>query len=181
MIGEWTRLKMRATVSYMSSIMAQIPFLLISAAASLPVITSLLWSWEQLWENHGCRACGAGVGALAAVLTHLTLFPRFHEPKHHKAPLSWRCRDWKTFSIQSNPNAAWTVAPYSPIKCFLEIKDNQNPFSILLPCPGVFTLPLSKTQSLSLAIILKWVLFDSFHLALPKVSLMSLLETIRFL
>lgn len=39
---------MKTAISYTFSIMAQIPFLPTSAAASLPMIMSPLWPWEQL-------------------------------------------------------------------------------------------------------------------------------------
>lgn len=67
---------------------------------------------------------------------------------------------------------------YSPNQIFLRDKGQLKSFFYLTAMPlGFSTLPLSETQFFSLAIILKWVLFDSFPLALTKVSLMLVLET----
>lgn len=61
---------------------------------------------------------------------------------------------------------------------FSRDKEQLEPHFVLTAIPlGSSTLPLSKSQSLSL--ILKRVLFDSFPLALPKVSLRSVLKTIK--
>lgn len=115
--GKWGYL------SEMVSILAQIPLSLISPAASLPTITSLLWPWKQLhWKPWAQPVWEAGCSCSCAYSSDS--FLGFHQPKHLEAPILWRHRVWKRFSIQSNPNAALTVVPWSPIECFQEIKNN---------------------------------------------------------
>lgn len=120
---------------------------------------------EAAAERPRYRACVVVVGTLAAVLTHLILFSPFHPSKNFKL---WSHRDTE-FGKGSPFSLILTVSSsVLPEQMFSRIKSNWNPhFCLTAMSLGSSTFPFSKTQSLRL--ILKWLLFDSFPLALPEV------------
>lgn len=72
-VDEWARLQNEYYCLFHGLCIAQIPFSLISAAASLSTVMSLPWPWEQLPSDHRRGACVAGGVTLAAGLTRLVL------------------------------------------------------------------------------------------------------------
>lgn len=85
MLGAQTRLKMRATVSYMiSSVTAQCLFSLISPAASLPTIVSLPWPWKQLRWQPWTQPVREGWVQLCLFMLLLALVP---PAEHLEAPV----------------------------------------------------------------------------------------------
>lgn len=81
---------MRAAVSYMVSIKAQILLSPTSPAASLPIIVSLWQPGSSCDKSHGHRAHVGSAGVLATVCIYVTFYRGFTSPS---TLMLWSCGD----------------------------------------------------------------------------------------